>query len=244
MTDRHAAAPAPEITVALPAYNEEKNIARVVGDTRDALEAIGRPWEILVIDNCSRDRTREVVGELAAAEPRVRLIAHDENRLYSGSCQTAIREARGRWIAIMDSDGQSTAADIPRFLAKLEGGAHLVFGWRRERHDPASRKAMSLVFNALGKLWLRYPFHDLNCGMRMFDRRFADVAELRHRINMSNPELYVRARRAGLAMDEVEVRHFERRGGVTSHDLGKIWSIFVQVNAYFRDLAREKAGKP
>jgi glycosyltransferase involved in cell wall biosynthesis len=235
---------APEITVALPAYNEEKNIARVVGDTRAALDRLGVPWEILVIDNCSRDGTRAVVEGLVRDDPRVRLIAHGENLLYSGSCRTAIREARGRHIAIMDSDGQCTAADVPRFRERLEGGASLVFGWRRERHDPLSRKLMSRVFNALGKAWLRFPFHDLNCGLRMFDRRFAAVAEIRHRINMSNPELFVRARRAGLPMEEVEVRHFERREGATSHDLHRSWRIFTEVNAYFRALHAELAAKP
>lgn len=229
----------PEITFALPAYNEEANIARVVDDTRRALESQGRTWEILVIDNCSTDGTRQVVAGLTRGDARIRLIAHDTNRLYSGSCATAIRESRGRIVAIMDSDGQATAEDLPRFLEPLSAGASLVVGWRRPRHDPLGRKAMSRVFNALGKLWLQYPLHDLNCGFRVFDQRFAEVADIRHRINMVNPELYVRAHRAGLKLAEVRIRHFERRGGATSHNLRKFWRIFVDVNRYFRTLRAE-----
>jgi len=229
----------PAVSLALPAYNEQENIARVVGDARQALIAQGRRWEIVVIDNCSTDGTRAAVAALAAEDKRIRLVAHEENRLYSGSCATALRECRGRFVAIMDSDGQCTADDLPRFLAKLESGTNLVMGWRSPRHDPFSRKAMSLVFNALGKLWLRYPLHDLNCGFRMFDRRFADAARIAHRINMSNPELYVRAINAGLRVDEIVVRHFPRRGGVSSHDWAKLWRLFVNVNTYFKALRKD-----
>jgi dolichol-phosphate mannosyltransferase len=228
-----------EVSLVLPAYNEQANIAAVLAESVRALEALGRPWEVLVIDNHSADDTAGVVARFARAEPRVRLIRHERNRLYAGSCRTGMREARGRYVAIMDSDGQFTAADLPRFLSRLEGGANLVFGWRRRRRDPLGRKLVSWVFNALGRLWLGFPLHDLNVGLRMFDRRFLAVAEVRHALNMANPELYVRARRAGLVLGEVEVRHFERRGGKTSHDLRRLVALFCNVNRYFRALRAE-----
>ena len=236
-------AASPDITLALPAYNEQDNITNVLDQSAAAMEQLGRTWEILVIDNHSSDRTPQVVAEYARREPRVRLIVHDENRLYSGSCATALREAKGKYLAIMDSDGQFTAADLPKFLEKLQGGANFVNGWRRERHDPFLRLVMSSVFNLLGKLWLGFPLHDLNCGIRMFDRKFMAAAAIKHRINMANPEFYVRAKLAGLVLDEVPIQHAERKAGVTSHDLGKMWRIFVTVNRYFRDLGRELKGK-
>jgi len=229
----------PGVTLALPAYNEEGSIAKVVDDSRRALEGLARSWEMIVIDNFSSDRTCEVVREIAARDPRVRLIAHESNRLYSGSCKTALTESRGRHVAIMDSDGQFTAADLPRFIEKLDGGANLVFGWRRKRHDSVGRKLMSFVFNTLGKVYLGFPLHDLNCGIRMFDCRFMEVAEIHHEINMANPELFVRAKRAGLKIDEVEIQHFEREEGVTSHNLGRIFEIFLEVNQYFAALRKE-----
>jgi len=180
------------------------------------------------------------VGEFIRTEPRVRLVVHPENRLYSGSCATALREARGELIAIMDSDGQFSAVDLPQMIARLEAGANLVIGWRKQRHDPLSRKMMSAVFNLMGKLWLGFPLHDLNCGIRMFDRKFAAVAEIRHRINMVNPEMYVRAYNAGLKLDEIVITHAERTKGQTSHNFKKSFEIFQLVNAYFRTLRGEK----
>lgn len=228
------------VTLALPCYNEADNIVSVIEASIVELEKLGRSWELIVIDNHSNDRTAEVVRKFIQKEPRVRLIVHPENRLYSGSCATALREARGELVAIMDSDRQFSAVDLPRMIASLEAGASLVIGWRKERHDPFSRKLMSAVFNLMGKLWLGFPLHDLNCGIRMFDRRFIDVAEIRHRINMVNPEMYVRAFVAGLKLDEVVITHAERTEGKTSHDFKKSFNIFMSVNAYFRALRSEK----
>jgi len=228
-----------EVSLALPTYNEEANIVNVLKRSMGALDKLNRSWEIIVIDNHSSDRTADVVRAFAAQDDRIRVIVHPENRLYSGSCATALAEAQGRYVAIMDSDGQFVADDLPKFLEKLESGANFVNGWRRQRKDPASRLLMSAVFNMMGKILLRFPLHDLNCGLRMFDRRFIEAAEIRHRVNMANPEFYVRAARAGLAIDEVEIEHLPRGGGATSHDLKRLWRLFCTVWRYFLSLRGE-----
>lgn len=228
-----------QVTLALPTYNEEKNIVKILDQSIDSLEKLQRTWEIIVIDNYSNDITPNLVKQYIKDEPRVRIIVHNENRLYSGSCATALREAKGQYVAIMDSDGQFVASDLPKFIEKLENGTNLVFGWRRKRNDPFMRLVMSAVFNLLGKLWLGYPFHDLNSGIRMFDQKFVSIAKITHRINMANPELYIRAKSANLKLDEVEIQHFERSEGATSHDFAKSWEIFVDVNKYFMSLRKE-----
>ena len=225
----------------LPTYNEQDNITTVLNSSIDALKQLGESWELIVVDNYSNDRTPEIVEKLAAQDKRIRLIRHDENRLYSGSCQTALREAQGDIVAIMDSDGQFSAHDLGDLIAKLEEGANLVFGWRRERHDPVSRLMMSRLFNLLGSFWLGFPFNDLNCGIRVLDRQAADLIEIRHRINMANPELYMRAVDAKLVVDEAPVSHAERKQGQTSHNFKQFWRIVVDVNTYFHRLYAESS---
>jgi dolichol-phosphate mannosyltransferase len=227
----------PEVSLAMPCYNERDGIAEVIARSVRALERLGRPWELIVIDNHSSDGTADAVRAALANEPRGRLIVHESNRYYSGSCQTALKECRGRYVAIMDSDGQFTADDLPRFLAALEGGANLVFGWRKVRHDPLSRKVMSLVFRLMARHYLRSPLHDLNVGLRMFDRAFVAAADIRHRLNLANPELYVCARRAGLVVAEVPVTHAARLAGRSCHDARKLWALFQTVHDYFRSLS-------
>jgi glycosyltransferase involved in cell wall biosynthesis len=229
----------PLITLALPAYNESQNVVAVLDQCKAALDVFGQAWEIIVIDNHSSDDTPDVVRAYSAGDDRIRLIRHDENRMYSGSCKTAIKEAKGDFVAIMDSDGQMDPKDIALFVEKLQGGADIVFGWRRRRRDPVFRLVISGFFNFLGKAWLHYPFHDLNCGFRAFKSTCCSSLEIRHTINMANPELYVRAKSAGLRMEEVEVRHMPRTAGKTSHNLGKIWKIFLDVDRHMRALATD-----
>lgn len=211
----------------------------MLDDCVAALNELGRTWEILVIDNHSSDNTAERVREYSARQKGVRLIVHEANRMYSGSCRTAMKEAQGQYVAIMDSDGQMDPRDLAVFLAKLEGGADIIFGWRRQRHDPLFRLLISQFFNLLGRWRLGFPLHDLNCGLRMFTRAYCQKAEIQHTINMVNPELYVRAVQHHFKIDEAEVRHMERKAGQTSHNLLKLWRILLDVDRYFRLLSRE-----
>jgi glycosyltransferase involved in cell wall biosynthesis len=232
----------PDITLALPCFNERDNIARVVEQSIRDLESLGRTWELIVIDNHSSDGTPEQILPIVERDRRVRLVVHEANRFYSGSCRTALAEARGRYVAIMDSDGQFSAADLPRFLRALEDGANLVFGWRKVRHDPAPRKVMSWVFNRMAGYYLDSHLHDLNVGIRMFDRRFIAAADIKHRLNLANPELYIRARLAGLAVAEVEASHFPRDKGQSCHSVLRLYQTFAKVRRYFRELRAELNG--
>lgn len=227
------------LTLALPAYNEQDNITKVLEDTTRFLKTLNTDWEVLVIDNASTDATAQRVNDFSKTCPQVRLISHETNRLYSGSCATALREGKGDRIAIMDSDRQHTASDLPRFLEKMDQGAGLVIGWRRHRNDPIMRKLFSSVFNAMGKIYLNYPLHDLNCGFRVLDKAFAKSIAINHKINLSNPELYTRAVLAGVPVAEVEVNHFAREEGKSTMNFGKIFQLFMLVNNYFQSLGQE-----
>lgn len=149
-----------------------------------------------------------------------------------------MKEAKGKYLAILDSDGQIRADDLTPFLKKINNGANIVFGWRKPRHDPFFRILISRLFNFLGRLWFKSSLHDLNCGMRMFDREFIEACPIKYRINMVNPEMFVRAKNANLVIDEEIVRHSPRLGGETSHNLLAFWRIFLDVNLYFANLRK------
>lgn len=229
----------PTLWVALPAYNEEATLERTVRRTLAALEALPYRSTVVLIDNSSQDRTLEIAYRLSQEEPRLLVLQHPENRLYSGSCQTAMAHCPADYLAIMDSDGQIAPEDLGPMLDAARAGHNLVLGWRRRRHDALGRRLLTLAFNGLGRWLLGFPFHDLNCGLRVLDRRAQQAAQIRHRINMVNPELYVRARVAGLSIAEVEVRHHPRLGGQTSHDFGRLFPLLRGVLHYFLALRRE-----
>jgi hypothetical protein len=139
----------------------------------------------------------------------------------------------------MDSDGQHTPEDLPLFLKKINEGHGLVIGWRRYRDDPVTRRIFSRVFNLMGRFYLQYPLHDLNCGFRVLDRSFADQVSIKHRVNLSNPEFYVNAKKAKVRVGEVEVRHFPRTKGASTMSIPKIFRMFGSVRDYFLALRNE-----
>src|SRR5207253_7032389 len=120
-------------------------IAEMIRRTIAAGERRPDLFEVIVVDNASRDETATIVAAIARLDDRVRLVRHPENRLYAGSCLSGTRAARGERIFILDADGQHPPDDIWRFDDRLAAGANLVFGWRRKRHEPAMRIAMSRV---------------------------------------------------------------------------------------------------
>jgi len=225
--------------VILPARNESGYIGRMVERTVAALASRADPFEVIVVDNASTDATAEVAERLARDDPRIRVVRHPENRLYAGSCLTGTQQAHGDRIFIVDSDGQHDPADVWRFDAKLGEGHDLVFGWRRERHESRQRLLLSAVLLALTRLYLGYDLHDVNCGIRGFTRSYASALEIRHRVNLVNPELYVRARLGHYAMSEVAVVQESRKAGVSSNDLRRLLRIFIDVNRYLWALRQE-----
>jgi glycosyltransferase involved in cell wall biosynthesis len=231
-------------SIVLPSYNESGYIAEMVARTLTAGEMRPDPFEVIIVDNASTDDTAAIVAEIAEADPRVRLLRHPENRLYAASCLTGTRAARGERIFVLDSDGQHSPRDIWSFDAKLDEGYDLVFGWRQERHETRQRILLSKVLLSLTRAYTGFPFHDINCGIRGYTRAYAEQLEIRHFLNLINPELYVRARSGGFRMGEVPVIQEKRKAGSSSQEFSRAWIVFRQVNGYLRALRRELRHPP
>ncbi|HEY2407772.1 MAG TPA: glycosyltransferase family 2 protein [Polyangiaceae bacterium] len=226
-------------SIVLPAYNESGYIAEMIAQAIHAGEQRSDPFEVIVVDNASKDDTAAIVEKITHADARVKLIRHPENRLYAMSCLTGTKAAKGERVFILDSDGQHPAEDIWKFDAKLDAGNDFVFGWRVKRAEPKSRLAMSKLLLALTRFYVGFSLHDVNCGIRGFNRRFADVLEIKHQVNFVNPEFFVRAKLAGLRIGEVEVVQLQRKAGVSSHEFGRLLRIFQTVQGTLKSLSLE-----
>ncbi|HVF09212.1 MAG TPA: glycosyltransferase family 2 protein, partial [Abditibacteriaceae bacterium] len=230
------------VTLTLLAYNEEAVIDRVVRDAADELGRAFAPgtWEILIINDGSRDATGDICEQLSGSVTGVRVYHHNPNRGYVEATLSALREARGEYVCIFDGDGQQTAADVRRFVEKLESGCDVVFGWKKVRYDPPARLILSRGLRWAARYFLHSRLHDINGGCRGFRKSHVEVLSvIKHRINFVGPELYTRARLNDLRICEIVVRHFPREGGETSHAWGKIPSEVRQVLSYLRALRAE-----
>lgn len=231
-------------SVVLPAYNEQEYISEMVDRCVKALEKRPGSFEVIVIDNCSTDRTADIVDEIHSHDERVRVIRHDVNKLYAGSCQTGARNSEGERVFILDSDGQIDPEEIWNFDAELDKGKDVVFGRRVERDDPKMRLLVSKIFWLHARVLIDYELADVNTGIRGMTREFAQSLELKYRVNMANPEMYVRAKLGNFKIGQASIRQHERQGGVSSHQFAKLWDIEKTVAKYLWSLRKElKSGK-
>jgi glycosyltransferase involved in cell wall biosynthesis len=196
-----------------------------------------------VVDNASVDDTVALVEAFAKAEPSVRVIRHARNLGYAQSNLTGFKHATGDLVVVTDSDGQHTLADLPLFLEKIRDGADIVYGWRRERHDPAFRKVISSGLSVASTLLLGWKLHDINCGFRMVTAEVARSLTKVHPVNYFGPELWVHARRNQFTVAEVIVHHSERKGGTGIHVPWKLPLTIARVFSYLFALQRELNGK-
>ncbi|MCC7247060.1 MAG: glycosyltransferase family 2 protein [Lysobacter sp.] len=208
---------APQLSVVVPVYNEEGNVAPLVGEIVAALR--GRcDFEIVYVDDLSRDGTLGVLRGLKAGVPELRVVRHLSNSGQSAAVRTGVKAARGAWIATLDGDGQNDPADIPRLLAERERadpGVKLFAGWRVDRQDSGSKRWASKWANAIRSRMLKDSTPDTGCGIKLFERAaFLDLPYFDH-MHRYLPALM---QRAGWKTISVPVNHRHRASGVSKYN--------------------------
>ena len=207
----------PQLSVVVPVYNEEGNVAPLVGEIVAALR--GRvAFEIVYVDDLSKDATLERLQQLQATTPELRVLRHLANSGQSTAIRNGVKAARGAWIATLDGDGQNDPADIPKLLTERERadpGVKLFAGWRVERQDSGSKRWASKWANAIRSRMLRDATPDTGCGIKLFEREaFLDLPYFDH-MHRYLPALM---QRAGWKTVSVPVNHRHRASGVSKYN--------------------------
>jgi dolichol-phosphate mannosyltransferase len=213
--------PAWRLSLVLPAYNEEAGIGQAVVEADDALAALTADYEVLVVDDGSRDGTAAAVQAMTAERPRVRLIRHPQNRGYGAALRTGFEAARFERVAFTDADCQFHLEDLGRLLPYSER-APVVVGYRERRQDPWRRRFLSRGYNLLTRALLGTRVRDCDCALKVF-RRDALAGLLPEAEGFFvNAEMLARARQQGIAVAEVGVRHRPRRRGNSKVSLWEV----------------------
>ncbi len=211
----------PEISVVVPVFNERDNVAPLIDEITAALR--GRvAFEIVYIDDHSRDDTLAVLQALKAAHPELRVLHHVSQSGQSTAVRNGVKAARGAWIATLDGDGQNDPADIPGLLAARAAAASqvkLFAGWRVNRQDSGSKRWASKWANAIRARMLRDDTPDTGCGIKLFERAaFLELPYFDH-MHRYLPALM---QRAGWKTVSVPVNHRHRTSGVSKYtNLGR-----------------------
>lgn len=200
----------PWISAVVPAYNEAESLPELHRELVAALDRLGRDWEIVYIDDGSRDGSDQVIGSLANGEPRVRGVSLRRNFGKSAALAIGFQLARGERVATLDADLQDDPAELPVLVQALEGGFDLVSGWKRHRRDPLTKTVPSRLFNAVTSAVVGIRLHDFNCGFKLYRREVTEALEVYGELHRFLPAL---AHWRGFKVGEVPVQHRARRFG-------------------------------
>jgi dolichol-phosphate mannosyltransferase len=215
--------PMPDLSVVVPVFNERDNVVPLIEEIVAALGARGG-FEIVYVDDASRDDTLAVLREARTRFPQLRVVRHLSQSGQSTAVRTGVKAARGEWIATLDGDGQNDPADIPKLLesrASAPAKVKLFAGWRVNRRDDFVKRISSKIANGVRSRLLRDATPDTGCGLKLFERGvFLELPYFDH-MHRFLPAL---VQRAGFSVQSVAVGHRPRTRGVSKYGMwNRLW---------------------
>lgn len=200
------------VSAVLPAYNEEQVIAASVRAMVETLDGLGADYEVIVVNDGSRDRTPEIVGELGQRNPRVRLVSHETNQGYGAALWTGFTSAEKELVFLTDGDKQFDVEEL-RDLLPMMDGADMAIGFRKPRADPFIRRLNGWGWNSIVTMLFGYTARDVDCAFKLFRRSILDRVEVYARGATFSAEFLIKARRLGFVIRERPVSHYPRPAG-------------------------------
>lgn len=206
----------PAISVVIPIFNEAPNVREVCRRVVETLEKTGKSFEIVAVDDGSRDETLAILREIQAGDNRLRVVRLLRNFGQTPALYAGFASVHGGIIVTLDADLQNPPEEIPKLLAKIEEGYDVVQGWREARQDAAPRRLASKLLNAMVSSLIQVRIKDLGCGLKAYRRAVVDQM-----VKFSHHSRYLPAEIVwlGVPVAEVNVSHNERAGGESKYGL-------------------------
>ena len=208
-----------DVSLVIPVFDEEENLPKLHAEIAEHVGGLGRSWEVVYVDDRSRDRSFEVLRELRAGDPHVRIVRFRRNFGQTAAMSAGFEHSRGRIVVTLDADLQNDPADIPKLLEELERGFDVVVGWRKNRKDGlVLRKIPSKAANRLIGHITGTTVHDTGCTLKAFRRELIENLPIyaeQHRF------LPVLSLASGARISEVVVNHRPRIHGVSKYGIGR-----------------------
>jgi 1,2-diacylglycerol 3-alpha-glucosyltransferase len=224
------------ISIILPAYNEEDNIAKAVEQAVHCVKALFQDWEVIVVNDGSQDKTGEIIDGLSEQNERVIALHHSSNQGYGAALKTGILQACQELIFFCDSDLQFHLSELVLALIWIEQ-YDLVIGYRAKRQDPWHRRLNALGWKALVRLLLGLQARDIDCAFKLFRSAVFSAIKIDAVGAMVNTDILVQAMRMGFKIKEVPVTHFPRlQGQQTGANIRVVLRAFKELFWLYRKL--------
>ena len=217
MTETRAPAAAmrlPTLSYFFPAHNEAANLRGLVEEALGTLPSLAETFEIIVVDDGSRDETPAIADELAAAHPEVRAVHHQTNLGYGAALRSGFAAARHEHLAFTDGDRQFRVADLGRLIERLRvGDADAVVGYRIRRADPLVRTVYARLYRLANLVFFGLTVRDVDCACKLFTRASLEGVRVESGGAFFSAELLIKLRARGRRLVEVGVPHYPRTAG-------------------------------
>jgi glycosyltransferase involved in cell wall biosynthesis len=211
---RSAGARLPALSYFFPAHNEEANLAGLVEEALGTLPALADTFEIIIVDDGSKDATPGLADELAAAHPQVRAVHHPVNLGYGAALRSGFAAARFDHLAFTDGDRQFKVADISRLIDRLAASrADAVVGYRIQRADPLARTVYARLYRLANRIFFGLRVKDVDCACKLFTRASLRGVAVESGGAFFSAELLIKLRALGRHIEQVGVPHYPRTAG-------------------------------
>lgn len=216
-----------DYSIVIPVYNEEANIHPLYNELKPVMETMGKGYEILFVDDGSRDRTPWALRTLHKRDKKVRVIRLRKNYGQTAAMSAGFDHAKGKVIVTMDGDLQNSPKDIPRLIAQIDKGYDVVSGWRFHRKDPGfSKKIPSKLSNRLVRRFTGLPLHDFGCTLKAYRKEALEDVELYGEMHRYIPALVAWQ---GYSVTELKVEHRARTRGQTKYGASRLLRGFLDL---------------
>ena len=223
---RHAASETPYVSVIVLVYNEVDSVEPLNRELIGVLDGLGTSFEVIYVDDGSRDGSTEKLGQLASRDARVRVVSFRRNFGQTAAVQAGIDHSRGTVLVFLDGDMQNDPHDIPHLLAKIDEGYDVVSGWRRDRHDAASRVVPSKIANWIIARVTGVPLSDFGCTLKAYRRDVIQDVKLYGEMHRFIP---VYASMVGARITELPVNHRPRTYGKSKYSLSRTSRVMLDL---------------
>jgi glycosyltransferase involved in cell wall biosynthesis len=215
-----------EISIVVPVFDEEGSLKELHRRITEAMNRFGRSYEIIFVDDGSRDKSPEILEELYGEDANVKVLSFRRRYGKSAALAMGFEEALGEIIVTLDADLQDDPREIPNLIRELERGYDLVSGWKRHRKDPLSKTIPSRIFNAVTAWVTGLELHDINCGLKAYRRVVTDEIKVYGELHRFLP---VFAYKESFRVGEIPVTHHPRKFGKTKYGLRRFLHGFLDL---------------
>jgi len=234
----------PDITVFFPVYKDESTIETVTRKAITVCEEVAREYEIIIINDCSPDRSGEIADKLAQANPRVKAVHHDHNKGYGAALKTGFEHSKMEWICFTDGDDEYDLNDLKKMI-RLKNYYDLIITFRYKKIYSNKRIFISTIYNKVLRMLFRTRFRDISTGLRLIRKELVDELQLQSDSPFIGAELTIKSMLKGYRIGEMGIQTFPRvigRGSSTS--MKNIMFTIKDLRKIYREIFSEDYDLP